>query len=276
MPRFDAPDGLSLYFEDSGDGPAVLCLAGLTRNCRDFDPLRGCLPDLRLICMDYRGRGLSDHDPNHMNYNVAQEARDAVALLDHLSVEKAVVVGTSRGGLIAMHLAVTAPARLAGVVMNDVGPELNMVGIGRILEYLGTTPSAQTYDAAAKAMAAANAPHFPGVPLSTWRRQAEAQFVETDSGLALRYDARLKQAILEQAATQEPPDMWAMFDALSHLPAAVLRGALSDVLSADGVTAMTQRNPALLAVSVPDRGHAPFLDEPECLTAIETIVREAK
>mgnify|MGYP001111235658 FL=1 len=131
MPDFRSEDGLKLYYSDEGEGLPVLALAGLTRNSSDFDYLDQALEGFRLIRLDSRGRGRSDWaDPS--TYTVLQESRDAMALLDHLEIEKAAIIGTSRGGLIAMTIAATAKERLLGVALNDVGPVIDPKGLKRI------------------------------------------------------------------------------------------------------------------------------------------------
>ena len=176
MATFKTSDGLSLYYEDDGAGPALLCLAGLTRNCRDFDPLARAVSGVRLIRMDYRGRGNSDYDPDPLNYAVPREARDVVELLDHLGLDRVTVLGTSRGGLIAMILAATVPHRLRGVILNDVGPEISADGIARIMEYVGRKPAVLTLEGAARDMQTMLDADFPGVPLEVWLRQADANW----------------------------------------------------------------------------------------------------
>ncbi|OWU70556.1 alpha/beta fold hydrolase [Marinibacterium profundimaris] len=276
MATFRTSDGLTLYYEVTGSGPPLLCLAGLTRNSRDFDPLRAALPGVQIITLDYRGRGLSEFDADAHNYNVLREARDAVDLIAHLGLGRVTLLGTSRGGLIAMAMAARHPETLSGVVLNDVGPEIGPAGIARIMEYLGQAPQVRDLDAAARQMQAENAHSFPGVPFDVWRQQAEAQFRATDAGLALRYDPRLRQAILEQAASEAAPDLWLFFDALKTLPVGLLRGANSDILLPETVAEMRRRHPGLIVSEVPDRGHVPFLDEPQSLDVIRAILAEAE
>lgn len=276
MATFRTNDGLTLYYEDAGKGQPLLCLAGLTRNCRDFDPLRAALPGTRIIAMDYRGRGLSEFDSDFLNYNILREARDAIELLAHLRLDQVTVLGTSRGGLIAMEMAARRPELLAGVILNDVGPELSAIGLARIMAGLGEPPKARHLDAAARDMQAENAARFPGVPLSAWRRQAEAQFRETETGLALRYDLKLRRAVLEQAAADTAPDLWMLFKALKSLPAGLLHGVNSDILGAETVAEMRRRHPGLMVADVADRGHVPFLDEPQSLELIRAILAEAE
>lgn len=274
MAGFAASDGRRIHFEDQGSGQPVLCLAGLTRCGRDFSWLAPHLPDIRLIRMDYRGRGRSEHDPDWRNYNLRREGLDALDLLDHLGLERAVILGTSRGGLIAMMLAATAPDRVAGAILNDVGPVIAPGGLARIIDYLGRKPDWPTHDAAARGLKQAHEAQFPGVPLARWRAQAAFQFDQGADGLTLRYDPALRTSVLAQAEAAPPPDLWPWFDALAARPAGVIRGANSDVLSARTLAEMQDRNPALITAQVPDRGHVPFLDEPASLAVIRNILEE--
>ncbi|MEI4231382.1 alpha/beta fold hydrolase [Roseovarius sp. D22-M7] len=277
MARFTTSDGLSLYYTDAGEGPAVLCLAGLTRNSADFSFLAPHLTGYRMICMDYRGRGQSDNAPDFMSYNILHEGHDAIELLDHLRLDRVTLIGTSRGGLIAMALAHGHPGRLVGVVLNDIGPEVADEGIARIMDYVGRTPDLPDLDAAAGALAHVNALAFHGVPLARWRAQAEFMFHETPGrGLGLRYDPKLRDALVGQAGAGEAPELWQMFDALRDIPTAVIRGENSDLLSVETLAAMKARNPDLITTTVPNRGHVPFLDEPEALSAIRTVLGRAQ
>ena len=273
MAYFTTSDGLKLYFEDAGTGRPVLCLAGLTRNARDFDFVAPHLADMRLLRLDYRGRGQSDHDPEFMNYSILREAQDVIELLDHLGLDRVTILGTSRGGLIAMALAAGHANRLAAVVLNDIGPEVTATGLERIMDYVGKPPNAATLDEAAQALQAVSAAQFPGVPLTRWRAQAEAMFSEQPGGgLALRYDPKLRDALIGQAGVGEAPDLWQLFDALKHTPLAVIRGENSDLLSSETVARMADRHPGLITATIPDRGHVPFLDEPEGLGAIRALL----
>ncbi len=272
MPDFTTSDGRRLHFEDTGSGQPVLCLAGLTRNSRDFSFMQPHLGDKRLIMMDYRGRGQSDYDPDFMNYNIFRESHDAIELLDHLDVPKAAILGTSRGGLIAMALAASHPERLTHVILNDVGPVIEPAGIAKIMDYVGKAPVSKTYDEAAETLQSVMKPQFPGVPYERWRAQAEIQYAATSDGLSLRYDPALRTALLEQAATGAIPDMWMFFEALRDIPTGVLRGANSDVLGAETLTEMHNRHPGLISAEVPNRGHVPFLDEPESLDIIRRVL----
>ena len=273
MARFTTSDGLSLHYTDAGEGLPILCLAGLTRNSADFSFLAPHLPGYRLICMDYRGRGHSDPAPDFMTYNILREGQDALELMDHLGLARVTLIGTSRGGLIAMALAHEHPARLSGVVLNDIGPEVADEGIARIMDYVGRAPDLPDLEAAAGALAHVNAMAFHGVPLERWRAQAGFMFHEKpEGGLGLRYDARLRDALVGQAGAGEAPDLWQMFDALRDIPTALIRGENSDLLSVETLVRMKERHPDMLTVTVPNRGHVPFLDEAESLSAIRALL----
>ncbi len=265
MPKFTAADGAAIHYTDEGDGRPLLCLAGLSRNGRDFDYLAPHLPPLRLIRMDYRGRGLSDWTGAE-TYTILQEATDVLGLLDHLELRSTAILGTSRGGLIGMALAATAPDRIDGLCLVDVGPEVDRAGLDRIRDYVGRRPAARSHaEVAAKLEATARG--FANVPRSRWLEEAHRFFVETEDGLDLTYDPALREAFL--AVVEAPPqDLWPLFDAACAKPLAVIRGAGSDLLSRATADEMARRCPAMIRAEVPDRGHVPFLDEPESLAAI--------
>lgn len=262
MKHFTSSDGIRLAYRDEGHGPALLCLSGLTRNSSDFDYVAPYLSDVRLIRMDYRGRGQSDWS-DYRTYTVEREARDVVELLDHLGLDRAAILGTSRGGLIAMYLAATAKARLSGVCLNDIGPELNSVGLKFIMTYLGRRPSQKTHAEAAQARAAYMS-GFANVPMSRWLEEVERFYPKTERGLGIDYDPALRKSI-EAVSRQPSPDLWPLFDCLQDLPLALIRGAGSDLLPLSVAQEMRRRRPDMLYANVPDRGHVPFLDEPESL-----------
>jgi pimeloyl-ACP methyl ester carboxylesterase len=269
--RFEAPDGTGLHFTDEGPrgGKPILCLAGLTRNGTDFDYVAPHLSDTRLIRLDYRGRGRSDRaDP--ATYQVPVEAADALALLDHLGIARAAILGTSRGGLIAMVLAATAKERLTGVCLNDIGPVIQAEGVSGIEAFIGKPPVQTTLEDAAEARARIMV-GFDNVPMDRWRAEAAKHYVEGPEGLSITYDPRLREAFLA-ALEGPPPDLWPLFDALQDLPLALIRGANSDLLSRGTAAEMRRRRPDMLFADVPDRGHVPFLDEPEAVAVIRQWV----
>ena len=268
MPKFTAADGASIHYTDEGHGIPLLALAGLTRTGRDFDYVAPHLPPLRLIRMDYRGRGQSDWTGAE-TYTIVQEGADALALLDHLGIESAAILGTSRGGLIGMYLSAVAPERVRGLILNDVGPVIDPLGLERIKDYIGRRPQARTHAAAAVALE--HAMEGFDVPPSRWMEEAKTHFVQTDQGLDINYDPALRTAFLD--AFQGPPaDLWPMFEACTGKPLALIRGANSDLLTQATADEMAERAPGMIYEEVPDRGHIPFLDEPEALSAINRFL----
>ncbi len=270
MARFTAGDGTDLYYEDQGSGLPVLCLAGLTRNSRDFDHLAPHVPHVRLIRMDYRGRGLSAW-PGPSSYTVQAEAADALALLDHLGIARAAVIGTSRGGLIGLWLCHAAKDRLLGLCLNDIGPEIEPRGLDIIRGYLGRNPVQKTWEEAALARARLWT-GFHGVPHARWLAEVRGHYDETPEGLVIRYDPRLRQAVFGDEgaapAVQPQASLWPLFDAAAGLPLCLIRGETSDLLSRATTAEMCRRRPDMTRAEVPGRGHVPFLDEPEALAAL--------
>ncbi len=264
MPNYTSADGLSLHYTDEGEGLPVIALAGLTRNGADFDHVAPHLP-VRLIRPDYRGRGQSDWaDP--ATYTIPQEAADVLALMDHLGLEKAAILGTSRGGLIAMVLAATANDRLLGIALNDIGPAIAEKGLEVIKDYIGRNPAQKTYVAAAEAREKLWT-HFQDVPMDRWLAEVKAHYKQTDDGLVIRYDPKLRDAVLS-ADVKLAPDLWPVFDACANMPLALIRGVNSDLLSVETADEMAQRRPDMIRAEVSGRGHVPFLDEPHALDAL--------
>lgn len=270
MPQFfTTADGARLAYADQGAGLPVLCLPGLTRTMADFDYMIPHLPPVRLIRMDYRGRGESQWT-GPATYTVPQEGRDALELLDHLGVKKAAIIGTSRGGLIGMFLAAVAHDRLLGLFLNDVGPEIHRPGLERIFDYVGRNPSVKTH-AELAARLPRNMPGFANVPDSRWLEEAVKHYSLTANGLTIIYDPALREAFL--AAFEGPPvDLWPLWDTTAGLPVALIRGANSDLLSQACVDEMQRRRPDLIFASVPDRAHIPFMDEPEAVAALHAFL----
>ena len=268
--KFTTPDGTELAYADEGHGLALLCLPGLTRTMADFDYLAPHLPPLRLIRMDYRGRGASGWS-GAASYTVVQEAQDALALLDHLKVPKAALLGTSRGAFIAMILAATARDRVLGLCLNDAGPVVERAGLERIFEYVGRNPVARTHAALAASFPVVMT-GFANVPDSRWLAEAVKHYAQTDQGLRITYDPALREAFLA-AFTGPPVDLWPLFDACAGLPIALIRGENSDLLSRATADEMRRRHPDLRFAAVPDRAHIPFLDEPESLTVIRAFLK---
>ncbi|PWK62182.1 alpha/beta fold hydrolase [Roseicyclus mahoneyensis] len=271
-----APDGLRLAYDVTGEGAPLLCLPGLTRNMEDFEPVLDAFATrAQIIRMDFRGRGASDWgDP--ATYQVPQEAADVLTLLDHLGLQKVTILGTSRGGLVALVLAAMARPRIAGVIFNDIGPEVMPEGLAYIMDYLGRPPKARTLPEAAAAFPRHYAPAFLGVPDATWAAMARRLFTERDGALHNRYDPRLREAVAPAFAPDAvAPDLWPLFDALQGVPLGLIRGAGSNILSAATAAEMRRRRPDMVFAELPDRGHVPFLDEPDAIRVIATVLEQA-
>ena len=267
---FTTPDGTRLAYDDQGDGLPLLCLPGLTRTMADFDYMLPHLPPCRVIRMDYRGRGASQWT-GAATYTVPQEAKDALDLLDHLGLDRAAVLGTSRGGLIGLLLAALAKPRLIGLCLNDIGPEIHRPGLTRILDYVGRNPASKTHADLAAALPR-NMPGFANVPPARWLAEAQLHYTQTDTGLQITYDPTLRESFL--AAFDGPPvDLWPLFDACAGLPLALIRGANSDLLSPATTAEMRRRRPDMITAEVPDRAHIPFLDEAESIAALHAFLK---
>ena len=269
MPYFDAPDGTRLHYTDEGEGLPLLALSGLTRNATDFDYVAPFLDNVRLIRLDYRGRGKSGWS-GAATYTIPTEAGDVLALLDHLSLPSAAILGTSRGGLIAMGLAASQKDRLTGVALVDIGPEVATAGLDAIKNYVGRNPGVRTLEEAT-AIRAQLMQGFEGVPESRWAEEVRKHYIETSDGLKINYDPALREATLAMADAP-PIDLWPFFDAMAELPLALIRGGNSDLLSAETSDEMRRRRPDMHFTDVPGRGHVPFLDEPEALKVLKNWI----
>ena len=269
MPTFTAPDGAELFYKVEGEGTPILALSGLTRSGSDFDYVAPHLQGVRLIRLDYRGRGKSAWTGAD-TYTIPTEATDALSLLDHLAIDKAAILGTSRGGLIALLLGLTSKERLAGVCFVDIGPALDATGLEVIKDYIGKNPVQKTY-AEATQMRAKLLKGFNNVPESRWREEVEKHYNETPEGLQINYDPALRDAVLA-AGTQPTPDLWPLYDALSGLPLALIRGENSDLTSSATADEMQRRRPDLIRADIADRGHVPFLDEPDSIKALNSWI----
>lgn len=272
---YTSPDGLRLHYREYAGPPharmTVLCIPGLTRNARDFEDVAPHLADrYRVICAELRGRGLSAYASDPMTYVPATYVRDMVALLDAAGVKRVAVIGTSLGGIISMLLAALVPERLLGVVINDIGPELDPVGLARIGSYVGRSKPITTWDEAAAAIEAIDGTIFPEYKGDDWVRMARRRFIEApDGGLRADYDLNISKPFV---ASAKAVDLWPFFRAFRMMPILAIRGALSDLLSPEIFDRMQSAVPHLKRVTVPNRGHAPYLDEPESRTAIDAFL----
>lgn len=276
-----APDGLKLHARDyqgSHEALPVVCLAGLTRNSADFSALGAHLSSdakysRRVVALDYRGRGRSEYDRDWRRYDVRVELADVMAVLTALEIERALFVGTSRGGLITMALGAARPAAIAGAVINDIGPVVDNKGLIRIRGYVGKLPAPRDYEEGGRVLKSLFDAQFPKFTPDDWQAYARSTWKETNEGLKPDYDPRLMRT-LERLDLESPlPKLWHLFGGLTRVPVMVLRGALSDLLSPETVEEMGRRHPNLQAHTVPDQGHAPLLQSRDLLTRIARFAR---
>jgi pimeloyl-ACP methyl ester carboxylesterase len=263
-----AQDGLRLHLRAYGARTnralPVVCLPGLARTAADFDTLAVALASdrerpRRVLALDYRGRGKSDYDRTPANYNLQVELADLLSVLTALGIGRAAFVGTSRGGILTMLLGVARPTAIAGCVLNDIGPVIDLEGLVRIKSYVGKLPALASFPAAADALKRRFGSQFPKWSDDDWLAFARRTFKQTGGCLVPDYDPRLA-TILEAIGPERPlPPLWKEFDALACVPVMVVRGTNSDILSAATVEAMRKRRRALEVVEVPDEGHAPQL-----------------
>ncbi|WP_213980320.1 alpha/beta hydrolase [Sphingomonas sp. dw_22] len=269
-------DGLRLHYRDyagPADKPPLICFPGLTRNARDYEVLAERLAgDWRVICVEFRGRGESGYAKDPMTYVPLVYLQDVEALLAELGIAKFVAVGTSLGGIVTMLLAATDGGRLAGVVLNDVGPELDPAGLARIRTYVGKSVWHPTWMHAARSVAESNGDVYPDYGIEDWLRMAKHLYRVNSSGrIVLDYDMKIAEPF-RVPGNEAGPDMWPTIDALGGHPLLVVRGERSDILSAATAEKMIARVPGAELVTVPGVGHAPTLDEPEAVAGIARLL----
>ncbi|HVJ01307.1 MAG TPA: alpha/beta hydrolase [Sphingomonas sp.] len=269
-------DGLRLHYRDyagPGDKPPILCFPGLTRNARDYEGFAARLAgQWRVLCVEFRGRGESAYAKDPMTYVPLNYLQDVEALLAELGIGRFVAVGTSLGGIVTMLLAATGADRLAGVVLNDVGPELNPAGLARIRTYVGKPVWYPTWMHAARGVAEGNADVYPGYGIEDWLRMAKRLYRVNSSGrIVLDYDMKIAEPF-RVPGNEAGPDMWPTIDALKGRPVLVVRGERSDILSADTADRMLARLGKGELVTVAGVGHAPTLEEPEAVAGIDRLL----
>ena len=263
-----AQDGLRLHVLEYGARAAttvpVVCLPGLTRTTADFEALAPALaygrPGRRVVAIDSRGRGRSEYDSNPQNYNLTVELADVVSVLTAIEMGQAVFIGSSRGGLLSMLLAVAHPTALAGVVLHDIGPVIEPKGLARIKSYVGRLPQPGSFAEGAEMLRRLFDAQFPKLTPDQWLAAAHHTWRAENGKLRLNYDERLAQTLAEFDIERPLPPMWNEFDALARVPILVIHGANSDILSSATVDAMKARHPDLEAIEVTDQGHVPLLE----------------
>ncbi len=270
---WNSADGVKLHYRDHDgdrDRPPILCIPGLTRNARDFEPVADRYAgDWRVISIDLRGRGGSAFDPDPSNYKPMVYVADILKLLDQLGIADAVFVGTSLGGICTMALALGNSERIAGALLNDVGPVIDLAGIDRIAGYVGKETCFSGWDDAIDRMAARNHDIYPDYGHAEWDRFVRRLAREDGDAIIFDYDMAIADNF-ESAASA--PDVWPLYEALDGRPVTILRGELSDLLSAEVASRMASEISDVELVTVPRVGHAPSLDEPESLAAIDRLL----
>ena len=277
--HFTARDGVRLAGAEYGDrslpGLPALCLAGLTRNGRDFDALATALAThprtpRRVVTLDMRGRGDSDDDPNG-TYDIAAEAQDALDGMLAAGLEEAHVVGTSRGGILAMAISAMRPAVLCTVTLNDIGPVIEGDGLLRIHGYLAA-PTPGSWEDAARTLKQTQGRAFPALDDRGWERFARAVYRERDGRIEPAHDRAIHRTLDGVAAGSDPPPMWGAFAGLRNVPVLSIRGELSTLLSAQTQRRMAEAHPRLDTLTVPGEGHAPRLEDRATLDAVAAFM----
>lgn len=266
-------DGLRLYSRiypgPHAGAQTVLCLHGLMRNSRDFEDLAPHLQRrYRVIAPDLRGRGFSARDPQIQNYQPAVYLQDILALLDRVDAPRVALIGTSLGGMLAMMLGFGQPGRIAGMILNDVGPEIDPVGIERIKQYAGRLPPARTWTVAVAQTQSMFGDAWPDLGTDRWQTLARRGFRADAAGI-VEVDADPGIGAALRAAPAAAPDLWPLWQALRGVPTLAIRGVRSDILSAATFARMKRESPGLEQLEVANRGHVPLLDEPECIAALD-------
>ena len=274
-------DNLRLHYRDyagpadaeSKGRPPIICIPGLTRNARDYEGVAARLAgDWRVICVDLRGRGESGYAPDPMTYVPLIYVQDIERLLDSLGIRQFVSFGTSLGGIVTMLLAAADRGRIAGALLNDVGPEIDPAGLDRIRGYVGKSANHPTWLHAARALAEANGAVYPGWEIAEWLVMAKRLFRLTSAGrIVLDYDMKIAEPF-RIPGNESGVDMWPTLDALGDAPVLVVRGERSDIFAAATAEKMVARLGNAEAVTVAGVGHTPTLEEPEAVAAIDRLL----
>ena len=275
---FDSHDGLRLYsrvYAAAADSPVVLCLHGLMRNSRDFGALAAQLAArYRVIVPDVRGRGFSARDPNFNNYQIPVYLQDVLRLLAGLGAARVSIIGTSMGGLMAMVLAGTQAQLVERIVLNDVGPEVDPAGLERIRGYAGKAAPVRSWPEALAQLRADYAAAWPNLSDARWEEIARLSYRANAQGVPeVDADPLIREPLKSSSAAA--PDLWPLWRSLARVPMLVIRGAHSDILSVKTLARMQLEHPGLEVLTVANRGHAPLLDEPGCVAAIERFLARA-
>ncbi|MGL4636095.1 MAG: alpha/beta fold hydrolase [Beijerinckiaceae bacterium] len=278
-------DGLKLharlYGAEHTNRLPVVCLAGLTRSSADFHEIAVSLATHRtrprqVLSLDYRGRGRSDYDSNHANYDIPVELQDVQDVLTAAGIHEAIFIGTSRGGLIAMAMSAVRPGCIKGVVLNDIGPVIDGKGLARIKSYVGKLPQPKNYAEAVQILKRVASQHFTRLSDAEWEVFARRSFKETDRGLVPDYDINLMKSLLAYDLEKPLPTIWPLFEGLKNVPVLSIRGEHSDLFSAETQSEMQKRHPQCDIYTVVGEGHAPLLGDRPTMQKISTFVTMAE
>lgn len=282
---FSSEDGLRLHARDypavapsnANQNLPVVCLPGLSRNARDFHQLALLLANHpekphRVLAVDYRGRGLSQYDPNPVNYNVMVECKDVIALCDLLSLKQCLFIGTSRGGLILHILAALRPDLIVATVLNDIGPAIEAEGLMEIRDYLGRRSTFSSFEQAADALAALHGKTFTSLARADWVDMAHALYADRDGSLVADYDPALNNQLQAIDFSKPLPILWPQFEALAEKPMLVIRGAHSKLLSAETLHAMAEGRAKVTTLTAPGQGHAPLLHHADIFPSLSAFL----
>lgn len=276
-----AQDGIKTYVLElipDGEitGDPIFCIHGLTRNHKDFEPIFDFLLGLgrKVYAIDVRGRGLSDYDSNPLNYHPGTYVGDVANIMSVLEIEKAVFIGTSMGGIISMILAAFMPDKVAGIILNDVGPEVNEAGIARIRNYVGNSSPVDNWDDAIKGIKAIAQSEYPLQKDNEqfWQDFAKRICKEENGKIILAYDSEIKQNLQPAKEGEPAPNLWAQFEMIKDKPIGLISGAISDIMTSDIIEKMKNISPSLKVALIDNVGHAPILNEEKALKIIEEIL----
>jgi pimeloyl-ACP methyl ester carboxylesterase len=283
--HYRSSDGLSLFVRDYGPRLSpwlpVVCLAGLSRSGRDFDQLGKTLaadPERprRVLAFDYRGRGRSAWDGSSDNYNPLIEMGDVFDGMAALGVPRAAVVGTSRGGIIGMLMGVARPSSVAALVLNDIGPTIEPLGLARIRTYVGRMPAPDDWADAERILRRLHGGQFTGLNDADWQAYTRLTFRNDNGRPAGDYDPALARTLDGVEFDKPVPNLWSQFATFANTPVLVIRGENSDLLSVATLAAMAAAHPGLEAITVPGQGHAPLLIHNQLIRRIADFIAAAE
>lgn len=277
---WESADGLKLHYRDypgAASRTPLICMPGLTRNARDFEPVAELLGGKRrIIAIDFRGRGDSGYAKDPMSYMPLTYMQDVDALLRVLELKSFITLGTSLGGIVSMLLATMWKDKMKGAILNDVGPEIGAKGAERIRSYVGQTRKFDTWMHAARSLAEAHGEVYPDFKLADWLRLAKRTCKLSNNGrIVFDYDMKIAEPF-KQPGGEAGVDLWPVFESMSGMPLLVLRGATSDILEKATATKMVKKHGGATLVTIPRVGHAPSLDEPASLDAIRNFLNAVK